>query len=173
MRKLRYNVAVSLDGFIATPNGGYDWIVDEPGIDFTALFAEFDLFVMGRKTYEVMLSQGVNDPTIDKQVVVASRTLISTGRPNVTIIRDDVAKLVAEFKSQQGKDIWLFGGGQLARQLLDARLVDNIEVGIMPVLLSEGIPLLPVGHRVRLKLNSSKSYPSGIMMLNYSVDYGS
>lgn len=78
---------------------------------------------------------------------------------------------MAELKAQAGKDIWLFGGGALFRSLLDAGLVDTIEVGVMPVLLSEGIPLLPAGPRVTgLRLTESKTLPSGIVMLSYSLN---
>jgi dihydrofolate reductase len=64
MRRLRYNVAMSLDGFIAGPNGEYDWITMDPTIDFGALFSEFDQFLMGRKTFESLRAQGRNNPTL-------------------------------------------------------------------------------------------------------------
>ena len=68
MRRLRYNVACSLDGFIADPDGGYDWIVDDKGIDFDALYAQFDTFVMGRRTWEVMQAQGDANPLRGRRI---------------------------------------------------------------------------------------------------------
>jgi dihydrofolate reductase len=170
MRRLRYNVAASLDGFIAGPLGDYDWIVHDTSIDFAALFAEFDLFVMGRKTYDALRAQGERDPTLGRKVVVASRSLTSVDRTDVEIISQDIAARVAALKAQPGKDIWLFGGGELARTLFDAKLVDTVEVAVMPVLLCAGVPLLPPGGWVRLALESSVSLPSGIQMLRYRTD---
>jgi len=170
MRRLRYNCAASLDGFIADPDGGYGWIVEDASIDFGALFAEFDCFVMGRKTWEVMQAQGDANPLRGKRVIVASRTLDAAAHPEVTVVRDGVATHVAALKAEAGeRDIWLFGGGELASQLLEAGVVDRLEVAVMPVLLTRGIPLLPPGHPQRLSLVSARSLASGIQMLAYDV----
>jgi len=171
MRRLRYNVAASLDGFIAGVSGDYDWIVQDSSIDFDALFAEFDLLVMGRKTYEVLKTQGDQDPTLGQKVIVVSRTLTSADREDIQIIGHDIVEKVAALKEQPGKDIWLFGGGTLARTLFDARLVDTVEVAVMPVVLSEGIPLLPPGRRIHLSLLSAASLASGIQLLKYRAEY--
>lgn len=170
MRRLRYNVAASLDGFIGGPNGEYDWIVPDATIDFAALFAEFDTFLMGRRTYETILAQGAQNPLAGRRLVVASRTLRQADHPGVTIIGDDVAGAVAALKAEAGKDIWLFGGGALFRELLDAGLVDGVEVAVMPILLGRGIRLVPEGRRSPLlTLASSRALPSGIVMLSYVV----
>jgi len=169
-RRLRYQVAVSVDGFIAGPNGEYDWIVPDPSIDFAALFKEFDTAVMGRKTYEVARAQGVDASMPGIDVLVFSRTLLATEYPGVRILNDDPRKVVAALKQKPGKDIWLFGGGRLFRSLVDAGLVDTVEVAVMPVLIGEGIPLLPPGAATKLKLADQKVLPrSGIVMLMYSV----
>lgn len=173
MRRLRYNVAASLDGFIAGPNGEYDWIVADATIDFAALFAEFDTFVMGRRTYEAILAQGAQSPLAGRRVVVVSRTFRQADHPGVTVVAGDVADAVAALKAEAGKDIWLFGGGVLFRDLLDAGLVDSVEVAVMPILLGRGIPLLPEGRRSPpLSLASSRILPSGIVMLSYAIANG-
>lgn len=170
MRRLRYNCAVSLDGFIADVDGGYAWIVEDDGIDFTALFASFDTFVMGRKTWDVMQAQGDANPLRRERVVVASRTLAEPQPPNVTVVRSDVVEHVAALKAEPGeRDIWLFGGSDLAGQMFDAGLVDRLEVAVMPVLLTRGIPLLAPGRLHRLALVQAQSLPSGIQMLAYDV----
>ena len=170
MRRLRYNVAMSLDGFIAGHNGEYDWIVEDRTIDFDALFQEFDTLLMGRKTFESLRSQGPGGPAAGMNIVVVSSMLRSSDHPEVRIIRDDVEGKVSALKASPGKDIWLFGGGELFRSLLDARLVDTVEVAVMPVLLGGGIPLLPSGQRVEgLRLIGSKALPSGIVMLAYEM----
>jgi len=169
-RRVRYQVAVSLDGFIAGPNGEYDWIVMDPSIDFAALYKEFDTVVMGRKTYEVAIAQGETGAMPGKDVVVFSRTLPAATYPGVRILNDDPRQIVAALKKKPGRDIWLFGGGKLFRSLLDAGLVDTVEVAVMPVLIGDGIPLLPPGGATELVLADHKILPaSGIVALAYSV----
>ena len=171
-RRLRYQVAVSLDGFIAGPNGEYDWIVMDPTVDFAALFKEFDTAVMGRKTYDVLTGQGGDGAMPGLDVVVFSRTLPATARPGVRIFNDDPCEIVAALKAKPGRDIWLYGGGTLFRALLDAGLVDTVEVAVVPVLLGAGVPLLPPGATTKLVLADQKTLPSGIVALSYSVPGG-
>jgi dihydrofolate reductase len=172
-RRLRYQVAVTLDGFIAGPNGEYDWIVMDPAIDFRAMYEEFDTAVMGRKTYEVMVAQGGDGAVPGLDVVVFSRTLPPATRTGVRIVNDDPREFVSALKAKDGRDIWLFGGGLLFRTLLDAGLVDTVEVAVMPVLLGSGIPLLPPGATAKLILTDQKVLPaSGIVALSYAIPGG-
>ncbi len=170
MRRLRFNAAVTLDGFIADPNGGYDWIIMDAAIDFAALYSEFDTLVMGRKTYEVTRNADDGGLWRGMRIVVFSHTLDPAAHPNVTISRGPVPEVVRGLKAETGKDIWLFGGGILLRELLDAGLVDTLELAVMPVMITEGIPLLPRGKQSpALRLTSTKPLPSGIVFLNYEV----
>src|SRR5215208_4581884 len=94
MRRLRYSVAASLDGFIADPSGGYDWIVMDDTIDFAAIYNEFDTFIMGRKTWDVSAAADPGDTSMTdmfagKEVIVFSRTLKTSPRPGVTINNTD------------------------------------------------------------------------------------
>ena len=170
MRRVRYQVAASLDGYIAGPNGEADWIVMDPEIDFAALFEQFDTFVMGRRTYEGMVRQG-DTGMLTGRVFVVSTTLRQEDHPAVRIVSGRVRETIEQLKAEPGKDIWLFGGGELFRTLLDLRLVDTVEVAIIPVLLGGGIPLAPPSSaRVSLHLTGHRVYrTSGIVLLEYGV----
>jgi dihydrofolate reductase len=165
---VRYSVAMSLDGFIAGPNGEFDWIIMDPAFDFAALFEQFDTFLLGRRTFE-MTRKGSAKTKRGPQTIVFSRTLKPGDYPGVTITAN-LAETIGALKAKPGKDIWLFGGGELFRSLLDANLVDTVEVAVMPILLSQGIPLLPAGSRSpSLLLSESKTLPSGIVLLSYTL----
>jgi dihydrofolate reductase len=173
VRRVRYVVAMSLDGYIAGPNGEADWIIMDPDIDFRALFEQFDTFLIGRATFEGMGGAGGGgQPGV--QTIVFSRTLRKEDYPNLTIVSENPQQALADLRAKPGKDIWLFGGGALFRSLLEARLVDAVEVSVMPVLLGEGIPLLPPkpsSERSKLKMISSRTYKTGIVSLGYAVEY--
>lgn len=170
MRRVRYCVTASLDGYIAGPNGEIDWIVQEPGIDFAALFASFDTALLGRRTYELTRQPGAPALPADWRIYVFSRTLDPAEHPEVTIVRANAGAAVAALRAESGRDIWLFGGGSLCASLLAADQVDQMEVAVMPVLLGRGIPLVaPEAPRVRLSLARCDAYPSGVVSLHYDV----
>jgi dihydrofolate reductase len=160
---------MSMDGFIAGPKGEADWIIMDPKIDFKAIYNQFDTIVMGRRTFEAMQTGGGGSMP-DMQVVVVSRTLRQEDHPGISIV-DDPERMIKQMRSKPGKDVWLWGGGSLFRSFVDLGLVDTVEVMVMPVLLSEGVPLLPPpAKRVGLKLTGHKLYAqTGIMSLEYAV----
>jgi dihydrofolate reductase len=174
MRRVRYSVAMSLDGYIAGPKGEADWIVMDPEIDFGAIFEEFDTLLMGRRTFDATAKmQGGPDANYfsGMSVIVVSRTLDPRNHPGVTIVSTGLKEAVTKLRAKPGKDIWLFGGGDLFRSLLDLGLVDTVEVAVIPVLLGHGIPLLPApAGRARLTLKSHRVFEkTGTLSLAYDV----
>jgi dihydrofolate reductase len=160
---------MSLDGYIAGPEGEIDWIINEPAVDFGALFAQFDTFLLGRRTFELMSKPGSPPLPPGSKTFVFSRTL-QNKHAGVSVIPEVSPAVIARIKAGAKKDIWVFGGGELFRSLLDQALVDTVEVAIMPVLLGKGVPLLPQpARRARLHLTGQRVYPSGIVSVQYAV----
>lgn len=168
MRKVRYSVAMSLDGYITDANGQVDWIIMDPDIDFAKFTEPFDTILMGRITYEAAKRQG--GVKLGMQNYVFSRTLQQTDCPDA-IVSNNPAETLAEIRAKPGKNIWLFGGGSLFHSLLDLELVDTVEVALMPVLLGSGTPLMPqVKELAKLKLTNHQVYEkTGTVLLEYAV----
>ena len=170
MRKVQYGVAVSLDGYIAGPNGEADWIRIDPEIDFSAIWAQFDTLLMGRKTYEAAIKRLGRAAFSGKVVFVFSKHLEPQGHPGVTIVSELTRPWMRSLKSQEGEDIWLMGGGAVFRHLLDLGEVDSISVTIIPILLGDGTPLMlsPYDPTV-LTLSTYRVYKSGIISSTYEI----
>ncbi|HEU0080039.1 MAG TPA: dihydrofolate reductase family protein [Longimicrobiaceae bacterium] len=170
MRRVRYAVGMSLDAYIADPADGVGWMIGDPEYDGMAFFREIDTALMGRRTFEVAVRQGGGAmPGI--RGYVFSRTLRAEDFPDVTVVADDAAGVVAALRAEDtGRDIWLAGGGELFGSLAEAGLVDTVEIGLNPILLGGGIPLAPsLPRSVRLELTESTAYPGGLVILRYDV----
>jgi dihydrofolate reductase len=170
VRQIRYVVTASLDGYIAGPNGEIDWIVPDPEFDFRALLNQFDTALLGRRSYELTQRPDAPPWPPGMSVYVFSRTLRQRDHPEVTIVADKLQETLAAIRAKSGKDIWIFGGGSLFRSVLDAGLVDTVEVTVRPVLLGSGIPLLlPPAKQANLKLIAHEVSKMGIVALRYAV----
>src|SRR5688500_10581675 len=172
MRTLLYGAACSLDGFIAGPNHEVDWLEwsDDVAAISKSVWSRVDTVLMGRKTYDVAVANGTRAyPGVTNYVF--SRTLAPETAPEVTVVADDAVAFVRALKEQPGADICLLGGGELARSLLDADLIDELGVNIQPVILGSGIPLLPGANaRHPLKLIESRPIAGDSVYILYRVE---
>jgi len=172
LRKIIYYVAVSADGFIARPDGDVAWL-DRPrtagDYGMAAFYRTIDTVIMGRKTYEVGLKLGQKS-FAGKKNYVFSHTLRPSARARVEIVSGDVGELAWKLRAEEGQDVWLVGGAELAAAFLDAGQVDELIVHVIPTLIGEGVPLLEPRHRsMELKLLSIRTYRDGVVRFHYGV----
>jgi len=173
MRKVTFGVANSLDNYIARKDGALDWILggEEAASLLTELWKTIDAVVMGRKTYEPALNSGTPFPTYPGvKNYVLSRKLKESSDKNVEIIREDAVKFVRKLKTEEGKDIFIMGGGLLAKPLFEANLIDEVGVTIHPVLLGSGIPLFhQMSRQIDLELIKCQTFKNGCVSVTYQV----
>jgi dihydrofolate reductase len=173
MRKLRYHVASTVDGFIAREDHTVDGFVQE-GEHVTdyleSLKSDYDIVLMGRRTYEFGFQFGVTNPYPWMKQYVLSRTMERSPDPNVEVISENVIDLVRELRKGTGKDIYLCGGAELAATLLAEGLIDEVILKLNPVLFGSGIPLFSRASRqTALELIGSKIYGNSVVLLQYRV----
>ena len=175
MRKLILQLAVSLDGYIEGPNGEYDWCFTDQDYGMKAFFERIDSAFYGRKSYE--LTQSMIDsmdsgdmPDFPELQEFVFSTTLKDAKPGVIIINRDIENEVNRIKNEPGKDIWLFGGADLTSSLMKLGLVDEISLAVHPIILGSGKPLfINLNNRIPLKLLSSISYSSGLVLMNYAL----
>ncbi|HVO98784.1 MAG TPA: dihydrofolate reductase family protein [Bryobacteraceae bacterium] len=170
MREIVYGCGVSMDGYIARPDGGLDWLVHEPSHDMGAFFKTIDAGIMGRKTYEAGVKAGgeAQFKSGGIQYFVFSRTELPGKRRFVEWVNEAPRTFVDALRAKPGKNIWLAGGGELARTFLEEDLIDRVEIGIVPVLLGAGIPMFPAGFPERkFELIECRAYPKGLVTASY------
>jgi dihydrofolate reductase len=183
MRKVKYFVANSLDNFIARPDGTVDWLfMDGTDYGMAEFFKTIDTLLMGRKTYEFALAHGPKPKRKSKKAgakraaepgmrsYVFSRTIRPGAGEGVNVVSENTGAFVRNLKSAAGKDIWLMGGGELAKSLFEENLVDELSLNIHPVLLGTGIPLFPdIGKQIDLELIDCKTHRNGCVQVTYRV----
>ena len=171
MRKVKYFVADSLDGFISRRDGGVDWLFMDQDYGMAEFFRSADLAVMGRRTYDKMVELAPGKAFYPgMKNYVFSRSVATGRRAGVEFVSGDVDAWTAKVRARRGKDIWLVGGGDLVRQFLERRLVNEIGLAIHPRLLGDGIPLFPPPYpETELELLQCKRYSTGLVQLFYAV----
>jgi dihydrofolate reductase len=173
VRKVTFGGANSLDNYLARPDHAVDWLRwgDEAAAVMADYWKTIDTVLMGRKTYEVALRSG-HGGYPGMTTYVFSRTLPAGSHGGTTIVSADVVDFVRGLKQQDGKDICLMGGGELARPLLEAGLIDEIGFNIHPVLLGSGIPLFhPMSRQIDLELRECRAFKNGCVLVSYRVKH--
>ena len=170
-RKVVLYIAESLDGFIAKEDNDISWlsIVEKPNEDYgyNDFVNTIDTVIMGRKTYEKVLSFGIEFPHKDKKSYVLSRTLEGTNE-NVEFYNGNINDLTKMLKSEDGKNIFIDGGAEVVREFRNENLIDEYIISIIPVLLGKGIRLFKDSDMEnKLKLIESKVFDSGLVQLRY------
>ena len=169
MRKIILYSAVSLDGFVARENGDVDWLHDPElmleGEDFG--YAEFydsvDATLMGGNTFRQIIGFDVPFPYSGKNNFVFSRDIMLQ-HPECTFVHGNIISYVKKLKEGEGKDIWLVGGGQINALLLDAHVIDEFILSVIPIVLGKGIPLFKeIASSHKFKLITSKAFSNGIV----------
>ncbi|NOT59867.1 MAG: dihydrofolate reductase [Acidobacteria bacterium] len=176
MRKLIFGGANSLDNFFARKDGSVDWLLfnDEVAEVMKGSFDNVDIVLLGRKTFEVALKHGGGKSQAMPGITsyVFSRTWKESPDPNAQLVTTDAVEFVRALKAQSGKNIILMGGGDFARTLFEADLIDEIGFNIHPVLLGSGIPIFfEMSRQIDLQLIECKTFKTGCVLVRYAVKH--
>ena len=170
-RKAIVYIAASVDGFIAGPDGDLSFLssVEKEGEDYgySAFVETVDTVIVGKNTYDKVLSMGYPFPHADKEAYIITRTERQAEGTTV-FYTDDVAELVKNLKAKKGQTIFIDGGAYVVNLLLQEQLIDEIYLSIIPVMLGSGIALFKQGNPIQqLTLQSVKHFDTGLVQLHY------
>lgn len=172
MRKVIYGGACSLDGFLAGPGGELDWLHFSKDVQavMRKTWATVDTVLFGRKTWEVAVARGGGPGMKGVSSYVFSRTLTEIPPGGPVLVRDDAGAFVRRLKAEPGKDMVVMSGGDLARSLFQAGVVDEVGFNIHPVLLGSGVPAFrDAGRRIGLELAECRPLEGGCVLATYRV----
>ncbi len=173
MRKIKLYIAASMDGKIAKQNGSVEWLetipVPENGdYGYAEFYQSIDTTIQGYTTYQQIVGWGIYFPYPDKKNYVVTRKQELKSTEHVEFICNDHIAFIKQLKQEEGKDIWLVGGSQLNTMLLKENLIDEIQIHIMPIILTEGIDLFAaIPAEFKLMLMETKPYANGVVGLIY------
>lgn len=168
-RQVILYIAMSLDGYIAKEDDNLDFlsVVEKEGEDYgyAAFQHEVDTLIWGRKTYDKVLTFGIDFPHKDKKCYVLSRSKTGSDE-NVEFFSGDIGELIDRIRSEEGKHIYCDGGAEVVYELLKNRLIDKLIISVIPYLLGSGIRLFKDGRpEEQLQLIRSVTYPTGLVQL--------
>lgn len=173
-RKIKLYIACSLDGYIARPDGSLDWLDNLPNPDksdfgYFDFYASVDAVLIGRTTYEWVLGFDVEWPYSDAETyILTQKTEMATPTPRTQLLGNPLKEKIEELCSQEGKDIWLVGGGQVITAFLEEGLIDEMIITKIPIILGEGIPLFPgKPPETHFVLSDAIKYGDQVVNLHY------
>lgn len=193
MRIVTYGAACSLDGFIAAKDGSIDWLHFSRDVQdvMTTFWASIDTVLMGRKTWEVATAAGqAGDPGGENgssaakaaeggsdegagpsavKTYIFSRRMKTISAPGATLVSEDAGEFVRDLKSKKGKGICVMGGGDFARSLFEAGVIDEVGLNIHPILLGSGVPFFLDAGRIALELVENRTIHGGCVLASYRV----
>lgn len=176
MRKIKLYIAASLNGKIAKPDGSVDWLESIPNPEHTDhgyadFYKKIDTTIQGYSTYDQIISWGIDFPYANKTNYVVTRKQDIRDTEFVKFITHDHVEFIRKLKEKKGKDIWLIGGGQVNKMLLNEGLLDEIQVFVMPIILQEGKELFGnLPKETNLSLIRSRTYSTGAVEILYAVN---
>ena len=168
--KVTLQLATSLDGFIARPDGSFDWCFTDQDYGMAEFLHSVDAVIMGRRCYELLLQMGeALDPA--KPHYVLTHAELPADLPNVTFFAGDAAGLRLKMVDEGVRHAWLFGGANVCGQFAQAGLIDDVMVAVHPIALGHGVPLFAgLTRDLKLKLKDTRNYDTGLVMLHYQVE---
>jgi dihydrofolate reductase len=174
-RKIIVNLATSADGYIARPDGDIEWLTRRPppkGFYGMGKFMQsIDTKLLGRKTYDVSVGLGATFGSTTRHYVFSRQPSPASVPPGVEFIAGGIGSFAKRLRNQQGKNIWMMGGGEIIASFLDEDAIDEFIISVVPVFIGDGIPLIAPRHRdVRLSLRSVQRFPDGVVQLHYNVN---
>jgi dihydrofolate reductase len=174
-RKIIVYIATSADGYIARPDGDVGWL-NRPrpkgNYGMGEFFKTIDTILWGRKTYSKGMEMGMKAASYGRGIrhYVFSRQAQNSLEPGFELVSQPIKTFTQQLRAQPGKDIWMMGGGQIIASFLDEGEIDEFSIHVIPILIGEGIPLVQPRHRsIPLQLLSTKTFPDGVVQLNYRV----
>jgi len=174
-RKIIVYMATSADGYIARLDGDFSWL-NRPrpkgNYGMGTFLKSVDTILWGRKTYTQGIELGMNlggfGPKIKNYLF--SRQTLEPVAPGFELVREPIKPFAQRLRAQEGKDIWMMGGGEIVASFLDEGEIDEFSIHVVPLLIGEGIPLIQPRHRfIHLELLSTKKFPDGVVHLHYRV----
>ena len=175
LKKIKLYIATSLNGKIAKKDGSVDWLEAIPNPDkldygYAAFNETIDTTIQGYSTYAQILGWDIPFPYPNTKNYVLTRKQEIANTEHVEFIKENHTGFIEKLKAEEGKDIWLIGGGQINTMLLNAGLIDEIQVFVMPIVLTEGIELFELlPNETHLKLINSTTFPTGVIELKYQI----
>jgi dihydrofolate reductase len=174
MRKVIYGGACSLDGFLADATGQVDWLLFSKDVQaiMAKSWATADTVLFGRKTWQVAQAMGGGPTGLKVKSYVFSKTLTSLPAGAAELVSEDAGPFVRALKQQPGKDMIVMSGGNLARSLFQAGVIDEVGLNIHPILLGSGVPaFVDAGVRIALEHVECRTLEGGCVLVNYRVQY--